>query len=365
MSGGMTGRPGQDLALEITGWSAASPAGIGGAALAACLREHAAGGRVTLGEHPAVLWPDDPLPSDVSHVDTGFDVAQYVPRKGTRAYDRLTALSVAVGMDSLRAARLELTDDTSPRVGTVLGTTVGSLKSTSDFTRDTMTQDKPYLVNPILFPNTILNGPAGQIAIRFGLRGVNTTVGGGPLAFINAVRYAAMTILRSYADTMVVGAVEELTPHRAWLAHNSKEPPAAEVGGAFVLQRPGLTGRPVAVVAGVSTGFEPEYPARGPWVALGRCVRAVVGEQGTAVIEVFTSEVDPDTAEYDAAVHALGYQPARRTVSGIFGSCGAATAAMSLAVALTEGGPGPVLMTAHDRSGAVGAMLVSITAGPC
>ncbi|MEE3922501.1 hypothetical protein V2I01_41795 [Micromonospora sp. BRA006-A] len=76
-----------------------------------------------------------------------------------------------------------MTDDNRDRIGIVTGTTAGSVKSSVDYAAETFTQQPPYLVNPALFPNTVMNCAAGQSAIWYKLHGPNATVAGGPLAF--------------------------------------------------------------------------------------------------------------------------------------------------------------------------------------
>src|SRR5207248_2320963 len=95
----------------------------------------------------------------------------------TRIGDRLVATieSLGAGERELEDGGLEVDDRGRGRVGVVLGTTVGSLRSMSDYTRETLIEERPYLVSPALFPNTVMNCAAGQSAIRHGLAGINAT----------------------------------------------------------------------------------------------------------------------------------------------------------------------------------------------
>ena len=227
-------------ALTITGYAALSRVGDGPAPLPA-----AAGVPVPRGDAAtAALYPQQ-LPAGHATAFAGFDVRGYLGRKGTSFYDRATALAVVACGQALRDAAVLVDEDTRGRVGVVLGTTLGSFKSTSDYSRETLVQERPYLVNPVLFPNTVMNCAAGQAAIRLGLRGINATITGGPLAFLNAVRYAVNAIGQGYVDTMLVGAVEEFTPHRAWAAHllggGTAAAPAGEGAAAFVVRAAGST----------------------------------------------------------------------------------------------------------------------------
>jgi 3-oxoacyl-[acyl-carrier-protein] synthase II len=359
--------------VVIAGWSALTSAGIGADALAGYLTGTGqAAEPARSGVEVGQLY-DEPLPSPTGHALAGFDVRAELGRKGTSAFDRATALAVVCCQDALRSAALELDDGSRPRVGVALGTSLGSFKSTSDYSRETLVQERPYLVNPVLFPNTVMNCAAGQVAIRFGLRGVNATIAGGTLAFLNAVRYACNALDRGYADAMLAGAVEEFTPHRAWAAHltgSTAEVAAGEAVGIFVLARPTVDEDPgyQARILSVSTGFGPGG-AESAEQALAGCVRRAVRQAGVDPADidvVLTGEAaESGESEYRPVAEALGHRPRRVLAKRLLGECDAASGAVALAVFLAgqqsgTGGPRPGLglITGRGPDGAVGAAVV-------
>ncbi|MEV6813520.1 beta-ketoacyl synthase N-terminal-like domain-containing protein [Micromonospora sp. NPDC051296] len=382
--------------VVITGWSATSPAGVGRAALAdrlATVVGTAAAGDarpvgVAASTTPGGAWPvepppatpvdvtalsDEPLPTPTGHALVDFDVRAHLGRKGTSFYDRATALAVVACGDALRDAAVEVDDTNRSRLGVVLGTSLGSFRSTSDYTRETLVQDKPYLVNPVLFPNTVMNCAAGQAAIRYGLRGVNATVATGPLAFLDALRYGTNAIARGYVDAMLVGAVEEFSPHRAWTTWLTGQPgrstPTGEAAAVFLLtraDRPDWAGpRREAEVLALTTGYG---PGGGPAAdqALTGCVTRAVRRAGVEPADiscVLTGETDPDdTDEYAPACAALGHVPARLRVSRLFGRCDAATGGLALASFLASEPPEPAprlaLLTGRSPDGGTAAAIV-------
>ncbi|OLT19151.1 beta-ketoacyl synthase [Actinomadura sp. CNU-125] len=357
-------------AVTVTGWSVLTSAGAGAAVLAGALRGRAPAGR---GDVVTDMYPE-PLPEPRAHVLTDFDVRARLGRKGTGSYDRATALAVVCCQDALHEAGTIVDDATRARVGVALGTSLGSFKSTSDYSRETLVAERPYQVNPLLFPNTVMNGAAGQVAIRFGLRAVNATIAGGPLAFLNAVRYAANAIDRGYADVMLTGAAEEFSPHRAWASHLTGATTAVASGegaAVFVLAADGgppewAGTRRAARVLSVATGFGPDG-AESVDEALAGCVaRALAGAYAYPgeVSAVLTGEAgEDDLAEYGPAVRALGHRPERITTKALFGECDAASPAMGLGALLASGRLGAArdglcLVTARGPDGAVGAALV-------
>lgn len=364
--------------VVISGWSALTSAGIGADALAEHLAGSGAGdgrdgGPANAGVEVGQLY-DEPLPAPTGHALAGFDVRAELGRKGTSAFDRATALAVVCCQDALRSAALELDDGSRRRVGVALGTSLGSFKSTSDYSRETLVQERPYLVNPMLFPNTVMNCAAGQVAIRFGLRGANATIAGGTLAFLNAVRYACNALDRGYADAMLAGAVEEFTPHRAWAAHltgSTAEVAAGEAAGVFVLARPTVDEDPgyQARILSVSTGFGPGGSESAEQALAGCVLRAVrkAGVDPADIDTVLTGEAaESEESEYGPVVRALGHRPRRVLAKRLLGECDAASGAVALAVFLAgqQAGtgdaprPGLGLITGRGPNGAVGAAVV-------
>ncbi|MFF5176404.1 beta-ketoacyl synthase N-terminal-like domain-containing protein [Micromonospora sp. NPDC000316] len=352
--------------LTINGFAALSAAGDRPEALAR--RVATLAGEIHPGE-PVGGLVTEPLPRADGHTVRDFDVRARLGRRGTSFYDRATALAVVACGEALSDSGLTVDDTNRARIGMVLGTTVGSLKSTSDYSRETLVQEKPYLVNPMLFPNTVMNCAAGQAAIRHGLKGINATVTGGSLAFFHALRYAGNAIRRGYVDTMLVGAVEEFSAHRAWAS--ALGPAGGEVlpgEGVAVFVIGGDTdpaGRPA--VCAVTTGYGPDGTAE---QALTDCVARALHVAGVTPADV-TLLATSETAtsgrrpQRDAALRALGgRRPAELVVSRAAGDCGAATPALALvaALGLTDDGDRPssglTLLTAHGTDGGVGAALV-------
>ena len=200
--------------VAITGWGVISPIGIGRDDFTDAIRtgksgfssvgRQANGGAVFQG--PAAVIPT-------------FDAVKCLGAKGTRSMDRTTGMAVAtVGM-ALAHSGVDVGVDRA-RIGIALGTSTGSIRSISEFTRDTLLHERPYLVNPALFPNTVMNCAAGQCAIWYGLKGVNATLSAGHLSGLLALRYASLTLRRGYADVLVTGCVEEFCEESAWAWHH-------------------------------------------------------------------------------------------------------------------------------------------------
>jgi 3-oxoacyl-[acyl-carrier-protein] synthase II len=195
--------------LAVTAVGAVSAAGIGLDALGRALAEGIAGHA-----DPAGL-SEESLPPRPVRVVPELPVAELIGRKGTRHMDRTTKLALV----ACRLALDAYPGQTGERSGVVLGTSTGSIRSSSEFSLETLRQERPYLVNPSLFPNTVMNCAAGQIAIRHGLHGVNATIAGGHLSGVQSLKYARNALRQGHADRILVGGVEEFCAQSAWGWH--------------------------------------------------------------------------------------------------------------------------------------------------
>jgi 3-oxoacyl-[acyl-carrier-protein] synthase II len=288
---------------------------------------------------------DQPLPPSAGRALTGFDIRRQLGRKGTGFFDRATGLGVIACGQAIDDSGIGGGAIPSDRIGIVLGTTAGSLMSTMNFSAETLTEDRPYLVNPGLFPNTVMNCVAGQAAIWYGLTGVNATVAGGPLALLHVLSYATRMLARGYADVLLAGVVEEFTPHAAWAAHLTGRPPAGEGAAVFVLERTDAArsaGRQArAELLSVSTAFSSDLAA---------CVRNVIARAGL------------DPAEAGPLARAADRRREKLTLD--VGDCQAASAGLELAELLagyrdSTQPDGPVsLISASTSEGGCGAAVL-------
>jgi 3-oxoacyl-[acyl-carrier-protein] synthase II len=355
--------------LAITGCGVVSPAGIGLDALATAMN---GGG---LGE-PQLDPIGGEFPPTPLAATPDLRVEQYLGRKGIRSLDRTTRLALVACNRALAGLGTPLTDGDRARTGVVIGTSTGSIRSSSEFSRDTLVQEKPYLVLANLFPNSVMNGCASQIAIWNSLRGVNATIAGGRLSGLSAVRYARNAIAQGHVDCALVGAVEELCPQSAWAWYLSGAlTPEAAVGegsAMFVVETPaGAAAAGRAPLAELLACEVATPGTAGTRRGLATCIERALRRSGlpaTAISTVAfgaTGLRDLAGAEQDGVRAALDAMPPNRIeAAGLLGESFSASGALQIASLLAAwrasgADIGPVaLVTSIGHDGNVGCLIV-------
>jgi len=198
--------------LVISGWDIISPMGIGRDEFTENFKSRRIGNQRMNDSFSGVKL-------DQAYVAENFNVNSLLGKRGTRTFDRTTQLTICTA--KLALEHRGISENERLKTGIVLGSTNGSLKSITDFSRDTFTQEKPYFVNPSLFPNVVLNCAASQCAIWHKLRGPNATVSSGSMSGLSSIQYAMRLLKNGYADLVLAGGVEEYCKQSAWAFQKS------------------------------------------------------------------------------------------------------------------------------------------------
>ncbi|MEJ2642876.1 MAG: beta-ketoacyl synthase N-terminal-like domain-containing protein [Desulfosarcinaceae bacterium] len=138
------------------------------------------------------------------------DYKAFLSLKGIRRMDRLSKLAATAARLATEDAGVDLSAGRADRHGIIMGTSFGATDIAVRFASVIFTESA-RLANPRLVPNTVMNAPAGHIAIEFDLRGVNTTVNHREISAEMAVACAAAQIQAGKADLLLAGGADILT----------------------------------------------------------------------------------------------------------------------------------------------------------
>ena len=194
-----------DKRVVITGIGVLASNGIGKDAFWEAIKEGVSGIK------PVTLFDTSSIKAKTAGEISDFRAEQFLGEKGLRTFDRATKLVLSAAKLALDDAGLKapLDEDLSVQTGVSLGSTLGSVRSISEFDKEGL-RGGPRSVNPALFPNTVINAPASQVSIKFNIKGFNTTISTGFSASLDAIDYAANFIKLYDYDIVLAGGVEEL-----------------------------------------------------------------------------------------------------------------------------------------------------------
>jgi 3-oxoacyl-[acyl-carrier-protein] synthase II len=136
-----------------------------------------------------------------------FDPEAYMPSKDARRMDRFEQFATAAAQEAMAQSGLEITAENAERVGTVISTAIGGLKSLQDATVTVFNQN-PRRVSPYVIPMMMPNGAAGNLSIIYGAKGPSYSVASACASGTDAIGVAWLLLKVGVIDYAIAGASE-------------------------------------------------------------------------------------------------------------------------------------------------------------
>lgn len=143
----------------------------------------------------------------------GGEVKNFTPpeavidSKAARRLDRFAQFAVVAAHEAIQHSGIDLGKLNPFRCGCILGSGIGGLNEFEDGHTTFMTKG-PSRISPFVIPKMIANAGSGNISIRFGLRGPNTTISTACSSAAHAIGDAMRMIALGLADVMITGGAE-------------------------------------------------------------------------------------------------------------------------------------------------------------
>ncbi|MGN0367415.1 MAG: beta-ketoacyl-ACP synthase II [Wujia sp.] len=136
-----------------------------------------------------------------------FDPSAVIDKKDARRMDRYSQFALVAADEAFKMSGLDMSKEEAERCGVIFSSGIGGMESTEKNyqTGERRGFDK---VSPFYIPMTISNMAAGNIAIRFGFKGICTCVVTACASGNNAVGDSFHYIRDGYADVMICGGAE-------------------------------------------------------------------------------------------------------------------------------------------------------------
>ncbi|HEY3789654.1 MAG TPA: beta-ketoacyl-ACP synthase II, partial [Urbifossiella sp.] len=135
-----------------------------------------------------------------------------IDARAVRRLDRFSQFAMVAAAEAIADSGLDFSREDSFRCGCILGSGIGGMAEFEEGHTTLMTKG-PSRVSPFVIPKMIANSAAGNISIRYHLRGPNTTVSTACSSAAHALGDAMRQIAYGFADVIISGGTEAaITP---------------------------------------------------------------------------------------------------------------------------------------------------------
>jgi 3-oxoacyl-[acyl-carrier-protein] synthase II len=141
-----------------------------------------------------------------------FAPENFIDKKEARRMDIFIQYAMAAAIMAMEDSQFKVTPENAERVGVVVGAGLGGLTTIESFHK-VLLEKGPGRISPFFIPMLIVNEAPGQISMRFGAKGPNSSVVTACATGNHNIGDAWKMIQRGDADAMLTGGVEStITP---------------------------------------------------------------------------------------------------------------------------------------------------------
>ncbi len=187
--------------VVVTGLGIVSPVGIG---VANAWSEIVAG---KSGITNITRFDAGAFASRVAGEVKGFDVTQYLSPKDARRMDIFIQYGLVAGIEAVRDAGIEVSDENAERIGVNIGSGIGGLPMIED-TDAVYHEGGPRKISPFFIPGSIINMISGNLSILYGFKGPNLAIVTACTTATHCIGESARLIEYGDADVMIAGGAE-------------------------------------------------------------------------------------------------------------------------------------------------------------
>ena len=139
-----------------------------------------------------------------------LDLSRYLTPRDARRMDPFIHYGLVAGIQAIEDADLQVTEANADRIGVCIGSGIGGLPGIEKG-HETLRSAGPRKVSPFFVPSNIINMVAGNLSIRYGIKGPNYSIVTACSTGAHCIGDASRMIERGDADCMVAGGTEMAT----------------------------------------------------------------------------------------------------------------------------------------------------------
>ncbi len=152
------------------------------------------------------------FPAKIAGEVRNFDATVWIEPKEVKKLDLFSQFSIAAAQQAWDDAKLSAGTFAQSRMGCVLGHGIGGLATVERYHAILM-ESGPRKISPFLVPAMISNLGPGNVAMRFGLKGINYALTSACASGTHAIGESCRMIAEGVQDLMVTGGAEAaITP---------------------------------------------------------------------------------------------------------------------------------------------------------
>jgi 3-oxoacyl-[acyl-carrier-protein] synthase II len=137
----------------------------------------------------------------------GFNPEAYIEKKEIKKMDLFIQYALAATKEALEDSGLKIIPENCERIGVIVGTGLGGLPSLEKY-HQILLEKGPSRVSPFFIPMLIANMASGQIAIQFGVKGINSCLVTACATGAHCIGDAFRAILYGDAEAVIAGGTE-------------------------------------------------------------------------------------------------------------------------------------------------------------
>ena len=139
-----------------------------------------------------------------------LDLSPYLTPRDARRMDPFIHYGLVAGIQAIEDADLEVTEANAERIGVCIGSGIGGLPGIEKG-KENLLNGGPRKVSPFFVPSNIINMVAGNLSIRYGIKGPNYSIVTACSTGAHCIGDASRMIERGDADCMLAGGAEMAT----------------------------------------------------------------------------------------------------------------------------------------------------------
>jgi 3-oxoacyl-[acyl-carrier-protein] synthase II len=162
---------------------------------------------------PITRFDISAFPVRIASEVKNFDPLNFIEKKEVKKMDSFIHYAVAASQEAMDDSGLRVNgDDDAMRIGVFIGSGIGGF-GVIEREHEKFLKGGPGKISPFFIPAAIVNLAAGQVSIRFGLKGPNSATCTACSTGAHAVGDSFKIIQRGDADAMLCGGAEAaITP---------------------------------------------------------------------------------------------------------------------------------------------------------